>query len=56
MIRTIDGHTPTLGRGVFLAETCAVMPSVARAVSCACSSVASAEAKSGLAFKAAPTN
>ena len=25
MIRTIDGHTPTLGRGVFLAETCAVI-------------------------------
>ena len=25
MIRTIAGHTPTLGRGVFLAETCAVI-------------------------------
>jgi len=25
MIRTIDGHTPTFGRGVFLAETCAVI-------------------------------
>ncbi|MEO8842114.1 MAG: gamma carbonic anhydrase family protein [Kofleriaceae bacterium] len=25
MIRTIDGHTPMLGHGVFLAETCAVI-------------------------------
>ena len=25
MIRSIDGHTPMLGRGVFLAETCAVI-------------------------------
>jgi len=25
MLRTIDGHTPMLGRGVFLAETCAVI-------------------------------
>lgn len=25
MIRTIDGHTPRLGKGVFLAETCAVI-------------------------------
>src|SRR5450432_2867293 len=25
MLRSIDGHTPTLGHGVFLAETCAVI-------------------------------
>lgn len=25
MLRSIDGHTPQLGRGVFLAETCAVI-------------------------------
>jgi carbonic anhydrase/acetyltransferase-like protein (isoleucine patch superfamily) len=25
MIRSIDGHTPMLGQGVFLAETCAVI-------------------------------
>jgi len=25
VVRTIDGHTPRLGKGVFLAETCAVI-------------------------------
>jgi len=28
IVRTIDGHTPQLGRGVFLAETCAVIGDV----------------------------
>ena len=28
LLRTFDGHTPTLGHGVFLAETCAVIGDV----------------------------